>query len=173
MAAGKYFWIGAGLLQLVVLVLGAPDGINIYKDMLRVKNDEDDYAAMLSAEDFDEPKLVFYRTPLDSFSDVSMTGYGKRTVNRYKNMMLNKDAPDALLLDDPLLQGKDVAGRMYFPRVSTKRSPGAILSWAIPAANRVSTGVQHQLPTPGNQPSGGLSTTEPTTTTTTLGPRKH
>ncbi|XP_038114309.1 uncharacterized protein LOC119768046 isoform X2 [Culex quinquefasciatus] len=137
MAAGKYFWIGAGLLQLVVLVLGAPDGINIYKDMLRVKNDEDDYAAMLSAEDFDEPKLVFYRTPLDSFSDVSMTGYGKRTVNRYKNMMLNKDAPDALLLDDPLLQGKDVAGRMYFPRVSTKRSPGAILSWAIPAANRV------------------------------------
>lgn len=53
-------------------------------------------------------------------------------------MMLNKDAPDALLLDDPLLQGKDVAGRMYFPRVSTKRSPGAILSWAIPAANRVS-----------------------------------
>lgn len=77
MAAGKYFWIGAGLLQLVVLVLGAPDGINIYKgavfvkvkqffvkfvlitfaDMLRVKNDEDDYAAMLSAEDFDEPKL--------------------------------------------------------------------------------------------------------------------
>uniref|UniRef100_A0A8D8C062 (northern house mosquito) hypothetical protein n=1 Tax=Culex pipiens TaxID=7175 RepID=A0A8D8C062_CULPI len=130
MAAGKYFWIGVGLLQLVVLVLGAPDGINIYKDMLRVKNDEDDYAAMLSAEDFDEPKL-------DSFSDVSMTGYGKRTVNRYKNMMLNKDAPEALLLDDPLLQGKDVAGRMYFPRVSTKRSPGAILSWAIPAANRV------------------------------------
>uniref|UniRef100_A0A1Q3G5B7 Putative conserved secreted protein n=1 Tax=Culex tarsalis TaxID=7177 RepID=A0A1Q3G5B7_CULTA len=140
MAAGKCFWIGAGLVQLVILqqvALAVPDGINIYKDILRVKNDEDDYAAMLSAEDFDEPKLVFYRTPLDSFADVSMNGYDKRTVNRYKNMMLNKDAPDALLVDDPLLQGKDASSRMYFPRVSTKRNPGAILSWAIPAANRV------------------------------------
>lgn len=140
---GKHFWIlGAGFFQLVVLLLccqqttlAAPDGINFYKDMLRGKNDEDEYAAMLSEEDFGGPKLFFYRTPMNSLVDMSSDGYEKRTVNKYKNMMLNKDALETLIEERE--QGKETA-RFFFPRVtSPKRSPGAILSWAIPAANRV------------------------------------
>ncbi|XP_053682219.1 uncharacterized protein LOC128732840 [Sabethes cyaneus] len=134
-----FLWVG-GLLQLMVLAycqptaLPTPDGINMYKDLLLDKTE--DFASMISAEELEQPKLFFFRTPITSFADVSLhNGYDKRThVNMYKNMMLNKDALETLL--DDREESKEAA-RFTFPRVALKRSPGAILSWAIPAANRV------------------------------------
>lgn len=134
-----FLWIG-GLLQLMVLsycqptTLPTPDSFSIYKDLLLDKTEED-FASMLSAEELGQPKLFFFRTPITTFSDVNFNdGYDKRTVNMYKNMMLNKDALDTLIEDRE--ESKEAA-RFTFPRVTPKRSPGAILSWAIPAANRV------------------------------------
>ncbi|XP_055523534.1 uncharacterized protein LOC129717569 [Wyeomyia smithii] len=134
-----FLWIG-GLLQLMVLAYcqpaaqPTPDKSNVYKDLLLGKTEED-FASMISVEELGQPKLLFFRTPITSFADVSLSdGYDKRTVNMYKNMMLNKDAPETLIEDRE--QSKEAA-RFTFPRVAVKRSPGAILSWAIPAANRV------------------------------------
>ncbi|XP_055626100.1 uncharacterized protein LOC129768452 [Toxorhynchites rutilus septentrionalis] len=129
----KCLWIG-GLLHLVVLLCcktatASPEGINIYKDILRGKNEEDEFAVIVNEEIM--PKLAFFRTPLYSLPDINGGEVlGKRTVNKYKNMMLNKDD-----VDDHE-QSKEAAP-FSFPRVTPKRSPGAILSWAIPAANRV------------------------------------
>ncbi|EAT40792.1 AAEL007493-PA [Aedes aegypti] len=139
----KYLWLG-GLLQLVVLLssyqqsaLANPDGINFYKDWIRNKNEDEDYAAMLSEEEFSEPKLFFYRTPVSPLIDYNLHySFDKRTFNKYKNMMINKDAPEVLLTEDREEPSKAMS-RFSFPRITPKRSPGAILSWAIPAANRV------------------------------------
>ncbi|XP_058812169.1 uncharacterized protein LOC131676836 [Topomyia yanbarensis] len=133
-------WLG-GLLQLILLLYCQPTaqaasgGINLFKDMLRGKVDEDECPAMLSADDIGETKFFLCRAPASSFSDLNLNGfYEKRTVNKYKNMMINKDAIEALA-EEPE-QSKE-ASRFLFPRVAPKRTPGAILSWAIPAANRV------------------------------------
>ncbi|KXJ82202.1 uncharacterized protein LOC109400486 [Aedes albopictus] len=139
----KCFWLG-GLVQLLVLVLSyqqsasaRPDGINLYKDWIRNKNDDEDYATKLDEEDFTEPKLSFYRTPVSSFYEYNSDyPFEKRTFNKYKNMMINKDAPEVLLTEEREEPSKG-AVRFGIPRITLKRSPGAILSWAIPAANRV------------------------------------
>ncbi|XP_065076636.1 uncharacterized protein LOC135700143 [Ochlerotatus camptorhynchus] len=138
----KYLWIG-GMLQLAVVLLScqqstlaSPDGINFYKDWLRGKNEDEEYAAMMSAEELSEPKLFFYRTPLSGFTDFNLNNaYDKRTFNKYKNMMLNKDAPEVLTEDRE--EPSKGTSRIFFSRITPKRDPGAILSWAIPAANRV------------------------------------
>ncbi|XP_053680932.1 uncharacterized protein LOC128731815 [Anopheles nili] len=130
----RYLWLAAFQLFWSLCLVQSYDSANLYKDWLRVKNDED-IDRMFAEDQFDAPRLFFYRTS-DSFSDLGVGDpIEKRTVNRYKNMMLNKDSPDAPLLDD-VEQTKE-ATRFFFPRITPKRSPGAILSWAIPAANRV------------------------------------
>ncbi|XP_050071407.1 uncharacterized protein LOC126559315 [Anopheles maculipalpis] len=127
LAAFQLFWF-------LCLVESYPDGVNLYKDWLRGKN-EDDIERMIAEDQFEAPRLFFYRTP-SSFTDLGMgEPLEKRTVNRYKNMMLNKDSLDVPLMDD-VEQTKE-ATRYFSPRITPKRSPGAILSWAIPAANRV------------------------------------
>lgn len=50
-------------------------------------------------------------------------------------MMINKDNMESLPEDIEL--PKDVLNKFYIPRAMTKKTPGAILSWAIPAANKV------------------------------------
>ncbi|XP_055586542.1 uncharacterized protein LOC129739157 [Uranotaenia lowii] len=142
---GKAIWIG-GIFQLVLLLglcmaighraLAAPEGINVYKDILRGKSDEDYYDGTISEEG--EPKLFFFRTPVSSYAGLNLADtfetYGKRTFNKYKNMMLNKDVPE-ILIEDP--EEIKESAKFYIPRIMPKRTPGAILSWAIPAANRV------------------------------------
>lgn len=49
--------------------------------------------------------------------------------------MLNKDAPEVLAEDRE--EPSKGTSRIFFSRITPKRNPGAILSWAIPAANRV------------------------------------
>uniref|UniRef100_A0A182N447 Uncharacterized protein n=1 Tax=Anopheles dirus TaxID=7168 RepID=A0A182N447_9DIPT len=131
----RYLWLAAmQILWFVCLAESYPDGVNYYKDWLRGKND-DDAEQMIAEEQYEAPKLFFYRTP-SNLADLEVgEPLEKRTVNRYKNMMLNKDSLDAPLIDD-VEQTKE-ATRFFFPRITPKRSPGAILSWAIPAANRV------------------------------------
>uniref|UniRef100_A0A182S5X4 Uncharacterized protein n=1 Tax=Anopheles maculatus TaxID=74869 RepID=A0A182S5X4_9DIPT len=153
----RYLWLAAfQLFWFMCLVESYPDGVNLYKDWLRGKN-EDDVERMIAEDQFEAPKLckfyllwsiaiclqcvemclfsVYFRTP-SSFTDLGMgEPLEKRTVNRYKNMMLNKDSLDVPLMDD-VEQTKE-ATRYFSPRITPKRSPGAILSWAIPAANRV------------------------------------
>ncbi|XP_062534064.1 uncharacterized protein LOC134203170 isoform X2 [Armigeres subalbatus] len=140
----KYLWLG-GLLQLVVVLfscnqtaLANPNGINLFKDLLRNKNEDEDYGALANEEIFSEPKLFFYRTPVSPLTDYHLyDSYDKRTFNKYKNMMINKDAPEVLMTDDRDEEPNKGAARIVFSRITPKRSPGAILSWAIPAANRV------------------------------------
>uniref|UniRef100_A0A182JU16 Uncharacterized protein n=1 Tax=Anopheles christyi TaxID=43041 RepID=A0A182JU16_9DIPT len=145
----RYLWLVAfQLVWFTCLVESYPDGVNFYKgpyilthrdthlhrvtDWLRNKNEED-VERMIAEDQFEAPRLC--KTP-SSFTDLGMgEPLEKRTVNRYKNMMLTKDSLDAPLIDDAE-QTKE-ATRFYFPRITPKRSPGAILSWAIPAANRV------------------------------------
>uniref|UniRef100_A0A182Q464 Uncharacterized protein n=1 Tax=Anopheles farauti TaxID=69004 RepID=A0A182Q464_9DIPT len=104
----RYLWLAAmQMVWFICLAESYPDGVNYYKDWLRGKNDED-VERMIGEDQFDAPKLY---------------------------MMLNKDSLDAPLIDD-VEQTKE-ATRFFFPRITPKRSPGAILSWAIPAANRV------------------------------------
>ncbi|XP_052889578.1 uncharacterized protein LOC128297901 [Anopheles moucheti] len=131
----RYLWLAAfQLFWFLCLVESYPDGANFYKDWLRGRNEED-VERMIAEDQFEAPKLFFYRTP-SSYTDLGMGDpLEKRTVNRYKNMMLTKDSLDVPLIDD-VEQTKE-ATRFFFPRVNPKRSPGAILSWAIPAANRV------------------------------------
>uniref|UniRef100_A0A182M2I5 Uncharacterized protein n=1 Tax=Anopheles culicifacies TaxID=139723 RepID=A0A182M2I5_9DIPT len=104
----RYLWLAAfQLFWFMCLVESYPDGANLYKDWLRGKNEED-VERMIAEDQFEAPKLY---------------------------MMLTKDSLDVPLIDD-VEQTKE-ATRFFFPRVNPKRSPGAILSWAIPAANRV------------------------------------
>uniref|UniRef100_A0A182TYR5 Uncharacterized protein n=1 Tax=Anopheles melas TaxID=34690 RepID=A0A182TYR5_9DIPT len=104
----RCLWLFAfQLFWFLCLVESYPEGVNFYKDWLRNKN-EDDVERMIAEDQFEAPKLY---------------------------MMLAKDNLDAPLTDD-VEQTKE-ATRFYFPRITPKRSPGAILSWAIPAANRV------------------------------------
>ncbi|ETN58680.1 hypothetical protein AND_009742 [Anopheles darlingi] len=133
----RYLWLAAfQLLWSLCIVECYPDGINFYKDLQRIKND-DELEGILTDEPVALPRILYFRTPSSAFADIAdLTGaYEKRTVNKYKNMMLNKDSLDIPLMDD-VEQTKE-ATRFFFPRVTPKRSPGAILSWAIPAANRV------------------------------------
>ncbi|XP_055697880.1 uncharacterized protein LOC129798647 [Phlebotomus papatasi] len=101
------------------------DGFNLYKDLLRGKNEEfneigDDDGGLTRV-------TYFYRTPAAAYSEFGSEIFGKRS-NKFKNFMLNREG----------LEGsEDIGGtsKFYFPRTLPKR--GALLSWAIPAANRV------------------------------------
>ncbi|XP_052867433.1 uncharacterized protein LOC128273501 [Anopheles cruzii] len=132
----RYLWLTAlQLLWALCLAECYPDNGNFYKDLQRIKN-EDDFERMNADDPFGTLKLLYYRTQPSAFADLGIGEPNeKRTVNKYKNMMLTKDSLDIPLMDD-VEQAKE-ATRFFFPRVMPKRSPGAILSWAIPAANRV------------------------------------
>ncbi|XP_058467316.1 uncharacterized protein LOC131440233 [Malaya genurostris] len=130
-----------GLFQIILLLyrqptaLAASSGVDFYKDIIREQVDEDGCPTMFNTGELGDLKFFFCRTPISTFPDVNARDlYEKRTVNKYKNMMLNKDAIDTLA-EEP--EEHKEAARFMFPRVAPKRTPGAILSWAIPAANRV------------------------------------
>lgn len=87
---------------------------------------------------------------MSAYTDLAES-FGKRTVNKFKSnffecdnysevfevmfyfkdLMLNKDSEGSLPADIE----KEIVSRFYIPRTTPKR--GAILSWAIPAANRL------------------------------------
>ncbi|GAB0096550.1 uncharacterized protein DMENIID0001_120740 [Sergentomyia squamirostris] len=114
---------------LFYLARGSPntmDGFNMYKDLLRGKNEEfneigDDDGGLTRV-------TYFYRTPAAAYPEYIGETFGKRG-NTFKNYMLNRDGAEGI--DDVV----SAASKIYFPRTIPKR--GALLSWAIPAANRV------------------------------------
>uniref|UniRef100_A0A1L8DBW1 Uncharacterized protein n=1 Tax=Nyssomyia neivai TaxID=330878 RepID=A0A1L8DBW1_9DIPT len=110
--------------QTVLGYANTVDGFNLYKDFLRGKNDEFNE---IGEDDSGIAKLsYFYRTPA-AFSELVTDPLGKRA-NKFKNFMLNRDGLEA---------SADFAdtNKIYLTRMIPKR--GALLSWAIPAANRV------------------------------------
>ncbi|XP_059610004.1 uncharacterized protein LOC132257208 [Phlebotomus argentipes] len=104
------------------------DGFNLYKDLLRGKNDE--FNEISDDENGIARVIYFYRTPAATYTEFAKEfdaeGLGKRS-SKYRNFMLNREGQD-----DP----EDIVNpsKFYFPRTMPKR--GALLSWAIPAANR-------------------------------------
>uniref|UniRef100_A0A336MDC1 CSON015527 protein n=1 Tax=Culicoides sonorensis TaxID=179676 RepID=A0A336MDC1_CULSO len=129
MMLGQHQYLSLTLMVLV-LTFGSAQGYNSYKDALRAKFDDDELTDIFS-DDGVSDRVYFYRTPMVAYTDVAEP-FGKRTVNKFKNLMLNKDMDGSI---PPEIE-KEIVNRYYFPRTTPKR--GAILSWAIPAANRFS-----------------------------------
>ncbi|XP_055676555.1 uncharacterized protein LOC129785911 isoform X2 [Lutzomyia longipalpis] len=99
------------------------DGFNLYKDFLRGKNDEFN-------EIGEEDGGGLAKVTSAGYSELGSDSLGKRS-NKFKNFMLNREGLEASD-ETPNIN------KFYFTRVLPKR--GALLSWAIPAANRVRIG---------------------------------
>ncbi|XP_063707273.1 uncharacterized protein LOC134836057 isoform X2 [Culicoides brevitarsis] len=132
-------------LILVLLLAANAYGYHSYKDALRAKFDDEDFMEMFSDDGISD-RVYFYRTPMSAYADLAEP-FGKRTVNKFKNLMINKDMMEG---EGGVVDVQKEMSRSYFPRTTPKR--GAILSWALPAANRFREMNINYRPTTSNRP---------------------